>query len=192
MTNTTSYLGLCYHYIRSRQSQKDFPRILGSSQEEFIKHVEALKKQFRIIDPKELIDLHYGKHTLQDARPGILVTFDDGLSDHYLAAQILNSLGINALFFVPTCVFSENLPANPIIIHYGIAIFGVKYFLEVYNHIVSNENLSEHQILYNNRLDPWEIIKRLNQSLNMNYITLHLEKYSWKYTTYYYSRMHTT
>ena len=87
-------------------------------------------KNFEFITPKNTLDFSYGDYTINKNKIGLLITFDDGLSDHYIAAKILAKHGIKALFFLPTCIIEENLPANPIIIHYCIAKFGVSKFID--------------------------------------------------------------
>jgi peptidoglycan/xylan/chitin deacetylase (PgdA/CDA1 family) len=129
-TNTPNgYLSLCYHYIRDSSSQNLFPRILGTSVNEFEKHIEMFSNHFKLITPSDALSFSYGNYNFNDNEIGLLLTFDDGLSDHYTAAKILAKYGIKAIFFIPTCVLKDELPANPIIIHYCIAKFGLSNFL---------------------------------------------------------------
>jgi peptidoglycan/xylan/chitin deacetylase (PgdA/CDA1 family) len=129
-TNTPNgYLSLCYHYIRDRSSQDLFPRILGTSVNEFEKHIEMFSNHFKLITPSDALSFSYDNYNFNQGEIGLLLTFDDGLSDHYVAAKILAKHGIKAIFFIPTCVLKDELPANPIIIHYCIAKFGLSSFL---------------------------------------------------------------
>jgi len=92
---------------------------------------------------------------------GILVTFDDGLSDHYLAAQILAEQGIQGVFFIPTTILAEKLPANPMIIHYALAKYSMSRFLQVYREGLEEYGLdrSEYEIKYDKyKDDPWKVI----------------------------------
>jgi len=123
------YLTLCYHYIRDDFSEQSFPRILGISQIEFEKHIEMFSKNFKLISPSDALSFSYDNYNFKENETGLLLTFDDGLSDHYLAAKILAKQGIKAIFFIPTCILKDELPANPIIIHYCIAKFGLSTFL---------------------------------------------------------------
>ena len=129
-TNTPNgYLSLCYHYIRDRSSQDLFPRILGTSVNEFEKHIEMFSNHFKLITPSDALSFSYDNYNFNQGEIGLLLTFDDGLSDHYVTAKILAKHGIKAIFFIPTCVLKDELPANPIIIHYCIAKFGLSSFL---------------------------------------------------------------
>ena len=123
------YLTLCYHYIRNAASQHTFPRILGTPVDEFEKHIEMFSNHFKLITPSDAISFSYDNYNFEENKVGLLLTFDDGLSDHYVAAKILAKHGIKAIFFIPTCVLKDELPPNPIIIHYCIAKFGLSDFL---------------------------------------------------------------
>ena len=148
--NTPSgYLSLCYHYIREPDAAKMFPRILGTSQDIFEQHIEMFFKNFKLITPNDAFAFSYSDYDLQD-NIGLLITLDDGLSDHYVAAQILAKYGIQALFFIPTCIIEENLPANPTIIHYCIAQSGLEKFVKELNYLLEKymENYSSYLITY--------------------------------------------
>ena len=82
------YLALCYHYIRPAANDP-FPRILGTREDIFREHIQALQEKFRIISLAEAINFSYGNMNRDEEKPGLLFTFDDGLSDHYRAARIL-------------------------------------------------------------------------------------------------------
>ena len=129
-TNTPNgYLSLCYHYIRDNSAEQYFPRILGTSVDEFEKHIEMFSNYFKLITPSDALSFSNGDYNFKENEIGLLLTFDDGLSDHYTAAKILAKHGIKAIFFIPTCILKDELPANPIILHYCIAKFGLSSFL---------------------------------------------------------------
>ena len=97
---------------------------------------------------------------------GLLITFDDGLSDHYIAAKILAKHGIKALFFIPTCILEENLPVNPIIIHYCIATFGILKFVEELNYRLEKylDNSLSYEIQFIKGKDnPHQTIKKIKK-----------------------------
>jgi peptidoglycan/xylan/chitin deacetylase (PgdA/CDA1 family) len=132
-TNTPNgYLSLCYHYIRDNSNEQSFPRILGTSVNEFEKHIEMFSNFFKLITPSDALSFSYDDYNFNNNEIGLLLTFDDGLSDHYNAAKILAKHGIKAIFFIPTCILKDELPANPIIIHYCIAKFGLSDFLKFF------------------------------------------------------------
>jgi len=155
------FVGLCYHYIRPEKTQDPFPRILGNRVGEFRKQLSLLKREYRVLSPQEVSGFVESGWALRGDKHGVLITFDDGLSDHYLAAKILAENGIKALFFIPTCVLSDRLPANPTIIHYSIAQYGIERFLKVYTDALKRFGLKqeEYQVRYaRGSDDPWKCI----------------------------------
>lgn len=122
MVDDYGYIGICYHYIEC-----SFPGISGVSINNFREHIKMLSTKYQVISPEEALQFSYGDFYLRD-RYGILFTFDDGLSDQYLAACILAENNIKAFFFIPTCIFKDGTPANPTILHYCLARYGITKF----------------------------------------------------------------
>jgi len=108
---------------------------------EFNDHIRMLNKYYQIIT---LNDAHkfLNSDPYPNVKNSILLTFDDGLSDHYLAAKILSKHGIKGTFFIPTCILIDKLPANPTIIHYCLAIYGIQKFLVMYRSALRKYNIS--------------------------------------------------
>jgi peptidoglycan/xylan/chitin deacetylase (PgdA/CDA1 family) len=162
------YLSLCYHYLRTGDEPGPFKRILGPGTGLFNKHLDALEVEYDFIDMGTALDLARGDNPRLSERPGMLITFDDGLSDHYTAAKILHGRGIRAVFFIPTCVIKDKLPANPIIVHYGLSAFGVGRFLDSFNDALDEYGLisPERIVRFDIRSDdPWAVIARLKHVL---------------------------
>ena len=136
-------MGLCYHYLRLNKQSDPFPRILGTNIDEFQNHLSMLQKNYQLISLEDASNLSYGGISFHKKNLGILITFDDGLADHYTAAKILSELNISAIFFIPTCILEEKLPANPTIIHYTIAVFGIEKFLKEFREILVNNKLDK-------------------------------------------------
>ena len=125
-------MALCYHYIRPATSTDKFSKLQGLSQQMFRQHVEMLLEHYQILSPQDAISFSGGTYEFLNDKPGLLLTFDDGLSDHFDAAKILSEYGIKALLFLPTCTLLDGLPANPNIVHYCIAQYGLKRLLSCY------------------------------------------------------------
>lgn len=163
----SSYVGLCYHYVRQSKQTDPFPRILGTNVDEFQNHLSMLQKNYQIITLEDAMHLSYGGSGFHEKRPGVLITFDDGLSDHFTAAKILSELNISAIFFIPTCILQEKLPANPIIIHYTIAVFGVDTFLKEFRAILENNKFDKKlfDIQYSKDTDNvWDTISKIKST----------------------------
>lgn len=164
MNKNNGYVALCYHYIRSKKEEGPFRRILGNSVDEFYKHIKLLKSNYQVLLPEEILNFSYDDFSLDGDKYGVFISFDDGLSDHYPAARILAENGIKAIFFIPTCILIDRMPANPTIIHYCLARYGIDGFLKSYR-----QALEEFHLTHNNYIlsyqkgsdDPWETIAKI-------------------------------
>ena len=155
------FFALCYHYIRQNNNDP-FPRILGIKLDDFNEHVKMIKNEFEILSLDRVHSLYTKKFELSKDKIGLLVTFDDGLADQFEAAKILSENDISAIFFIPTCIITEELPANPIILHYAIAIHGIKKFIEELKQIfeeliIKNQNIIPEFSKENDKI--WKIIE---------------------------------
>ena len=162
----SNFCALCYHYIR-KDSNDPFPRLLGTKISDFNNHVQMIKKEFAILSLEKIQSIFYNQNkVLKDKvlkdKVGITITFDDGLSDQFEAAKILSENNISGIFFIPTCIIKENLPANPIILHYAIAIHGVQKFIDELK-IIFNKMKIENKIPeFNKKNDNvWKIIDEI-------------------------------
>ena len=157
-----NYLSLCYHYVR--ELNNDFPRILGTAKNIFEDNIKMLKQNYTLIDQKDVLEFTYNNRIFNDSKTGMIITFDDGLSDHYEAAKILAKNNINAIFFIPTCIIKEKFPANPTIIHYCIAKYGIIGFLKFYKNSLEKFNLHDKCFFIDfvsGNNDTWNIIKKI-------------------------------
>lgn len=160
------FLSLCYHYIRTKESEERFPRILGNPEDAFREHLTMLKKNYYPLSLNQVKEFYYEKKdSLPPKTQGMLITFDDGLSDHYRAAQILSDFGIAGTFFIPTCVLAEKTPANPQIIHYSIAHYGVTKFLSHYHDILAELGFDNHETYrIIEEKNPFETISKIKKA----------------------------
>jgi peptidoglycan/xylan/chitin deacetylase (PgdA/CDA1 family) len=171
--NKIGYLSLCYHYVRS-DTNDPFPRIIGTKEQEFKAQIKMIKDNFEIISLHDVEKFSYENLQFNNEKYKMLITFDDGLFDHYNAAKILNDNEIKATFFIPTCIIKETLPANPMIIHYGIAIYGLEKFLKIYENALNYfEYNAGFDLVYNPEKDNvWKKIQELKSifKYKLNYI----------------------
>ena len=133
------FLSLCYHYIRP-DNDDPFPRLMGTKITEFKNQIKMLKEKFEMISLDDVLEFINTK-IFENNKHKMLLTFDDGLSEHYNAAKILKQFDIKATFFIPTCILKERLPANPMIIHYVIAKYGIEKFLEEFRYALKKLGL---------------------------------------------------
>jgi len=90
---------IMYHYVRPIKGTEN-PEIKGLELNSFLKQIEYFKKKFNFITAKQFLNcIHKNKPIPENS---ILLTFDDGLKDHYqYVFPILKKLKIQGLFFPP-------------------------------------------------------------------------------------------
>ena len=89
------------HYIRST-SDKAFPYLKGCSVEQFSQFLDYISDQSSIIHPNDFFNFILDRNT-KLPKNAQLLTFDDGLQDHYRwVFPELKKRGLSALFFVST------------------------------------------------------------------------------------------
>ena len=89
-----------YHYVRDLPNTI-YPNIKGRLTIDFVKQLEFIQKNYSIISLRQYLEfLTLGKKIPAKT---CLLTFDDGLRDHYQNVfPILKRAGIKATFFIPT------------------------------------------------------------------------------------------
>lgn len=160
----SGYLSLCYHYIRPEKNLDQFPNLLGNSESEFREHIRMVKSVFSPISLEEAKLFSYSNFSVSRKKYGLLFTFDDGLSDHYRAAEMLAEEGVQGAFFIPTCILKDNLPANPVIIHYALARYRIGGFLDAYRCALEQARMDVDQYdisFEKGKDDPWEKISEI-------------------------------
>jgi len=87
-----------YHYIRDPASYR-YPGIHPISIAEFRAQIDQLKDRVRFASPTEVEAFILDDRALPG--PSVVLTFDDGLMDHWqVACEVLDPLGIKGAFFV--------------------------------------------------------------------------------------------
>lgn len=94
-----------YHYVRPIKNSK-YSNIKGLEFNNFKKQINFFQKNFNIISQQDFINTLYAKKIQK--KPSILLTFDDGLMDHYqYVFPYLIKKKISACFY-PTIKAVEN------------------------------------------------------------------------------------
>lgn len=134
---------LVYHYVRPiKDSQYD---IKGMDLEDFQDQITTLKKKYRFIGVKDVIDcIDNGRRISKNS---VLLTFDDGLKDHYeYVFPILKENNIEGLFFPSGKPILEEIVLDVHKIHFVLA--SIKDVHSIVADIKENLNMlkSEHKI----------------------------------------------
>jgi len=72
--------------------------------EQFVRHLELLKRSYDILDLQEFLDTR----SKPRRRPAVVLTFDDGYEDNHVAAVILRRERIPATFFLSTGIVGSD------------------------------------------------------------------------------------
>jgi peptidoglycan/xylan/chitin deacetylase (PgdA/CDA1 family) len=108
-----------YHYVRDLEHSR-FPAIKGLSVERFCRQLDYIQAHYTPIAADDLI----GALSAQEGLPNnsILLTFDDGYSDHFVNVfPLLDARGIRACFFPPAQPILEHKVLDVNKIHFILA-----------------------------------------------------------------------
>lgn len=96
-----------YHYVRDLERSR-YPRIKGMTLERFRNQLEYIDSHFTPISAEDLLEAVSSPHRALPEN-AILLTFDDGYSDHHdNVLPLLKEKGIKACFFPPAQAILEH------------------------------------------------------------------------------------
>ena len=108
-----------YHYVRDLP-RTEFPRIKGMLTDDFRRQVTDLASRYEMATLESALAFLQGEY--QPKRDLCLLTFDDGLRDHFeTATPILEERGIQGLFFLITGCLAERRVAPVHMNHFLMA-----------------------------------------------------------------------
>src|ERR1019366_8917529 len=108
-----------YHYIRDLKRSR-FPAIKGLSVDRFCRQLEYIQAHYTPISVEKLLG---ALESEEDLPPNpILLTFDDGYSDHFANVfPLLDARGIQGCFFPPVQAILEHTVLDVNKIHFVLA-----------------------------------------------------------------------
>lgn len=116
---------IMYHYVRDLKNSR-FPNIKGLDIRLFKEQLEYLKRNYTFVDIKAVLEAFYEGKRLPDN--AVLLTFDDGYSDHYTNVfPILANEGISGVFAMPGKIIREQKMLDVNKIHYILASTPIEY-----------------------------------------------------------------
>lgn len=118
-----------YHYVRDLPRTR-FPRIKGMVTDAFRRQVDLLSERYEMATLESALTFLAGGY--QPPRDLCLLTFDDGLKDHYSAVlPVLAERRIQGLFFVPTACL-EGVVASVHKSHFLMAALDFKEYQQAF------------------------------------------------------------
>lgn len=162
-----------YHYVRALKSS-EYPEIKGLEEIKFKNQLEYFRKKFEFGDFIEIIDSAYKKNKIKENK--VILTFDDGLKDHYNTVYpILEKMGIKGYFFPPSKPIKEKIVLDVHKIHFILAstLNKNQVIEEIFRLINKNKDVTKNktgqeyfkELAFPNRFDTKEVIfiKRILQ-----------------------------
>ena len=132
-----------YHDIRDPKESL-FPRRLTLrsfvSPLQFKRQLKFITENYRVIEPQ------YLKENLKE--DCAILTFDDGLKDHYLVAELLHQAKLNATFLIPTLAIRDRKAAKAHKIQFVLAAISEKKVVENIFELIGSET-NARDILWN-------------------------------------------
>ena len=99
---------LMYHYVR--EYDPALPGLNFLHINDFVSQLDFLSNEFGFVEKQEFIDSIKKKASCP---PGVVLTFDDGLKDHFrYVLPELKKRGLWGIFYIPTGVFDKSRMLN--------------------------------------------------------------------------------
>lgn len=125
---------MMYHYVRA-VADTDFPGLQVMSVDAFKQQVEELGEQFEFATLESA--LAFLKGTYSPSRNLCLLTFDDGLTDHYQqVTPILAERGIQGIFVLPTACVDEGIVLSAHKNHFLMAFLGFEEYRRLFLNVL--------------------------------------------------------
>ena len=126
-----------YHYVR--KEDLSLPGFVYLHASDFEKQINYFNKNFRVLNKEEIYDCIEHKKIIDN---GIILTFDDGLKDHYkYVFPILKERGLVGIFYIPSLPFFNKKLLDVHRVHYLLGRFGGKRLCEALTYILKSEYL---------------------------------------------------
>lgn len=125
-----------YHYVRP--TDPELPYLFYLNLEDFEKQLDFFESEYGIISHQEWLDF---VRRPDEVPSGVVLTFDDGLKDHYkFVYPTLKKRNLWGIFYVPTSIFNEKKMLNVHKVHYILGKFEGSKVLEVLKRVVREEH----------------------------------------------------
>lgn len=133
---------IMYHYVRS--SNKNMPYFIYLSKKNFIEQLDYFEKEYGFVSYKEFISFIHNKSSYENIKNKILLTFDDGFTDHYENVfPELKKRGLFGIFYVPTGVYNKRKALDVHRIHYLLGKVSAKRLLKFIESKIQSHMIDE-------------------------------------------------
>ena len=129
---------IMYHYVRAYDAK--LPYFRGLRDDDFARQLDYFAETFGFVTPAEFAGMLSGN---QEDRSGVVLTFDDGVSDHYQTVfPELMRRGLWGVFYVPTGPYKEGQLLDVHRIHCLLGKVGGGRLLEIVREQIQPDDIS--------------------------------------------------
>jgi peptidoglycan/xylan/chitin deacetylase (PgdA/CDA1 family) len=133
---------IMYHYVREFDAEMPYFRNLHV--DDFHEQLDYFEQKYGFVSQKDFL------HSLQypnEMPNGVVLTFDDGLKDHYrYVLPALQARNLWGIFYIPTAMYHTNKMLDVHRIHVLLGKFGGEKIFTTLKEIISDEMLSHGHI----------------------------------------------
>jgi peptidoglycan/xylan/chitin deacetylase (PgdA/CDA1 family) len=125
-----------YHYVRKGSDKS--PYFIHLDVDDFEKQIDYLLSNYKILSKEEFEKNIKNKSIIND---GIVLTFDDGLSDHYeYVYPILTKKNLWGIFYIPTFPYQNKQLLDVHRIHYLLGKYGGENVLDKLSLLIKSKD----------------------------------------------------
>lgn len=131
--------GIMYHYVRDNVEQ--LPYFVYLHIDCFEKQINYFQNNYRILSQEELEWCVKNKQVIENS---VVLTFDDGIVDHYQHVYpLLKEKGLWGIFYISTKPYEEKKLLDVHRIHYLLGRYGGKFILDKIKKITKESDFIE-------------------------------------------------
>jgi len=129
-----------YHYIR--EGMKSLPYFRYLSFKNFKRQLDYFEKKFGLVTYDEFYTFLEKPDTYNRIKDKVILTFDDGFSDHYeYVLPELNRRKTFGFFYIPTGVYNRKKALDVHRIHFLLGRYGGKFLIDTIQEKIESEML---------------------------------------------------
>lgn len=137
MKNQVKCTIVMYHYVRNMHGTA-YPNIHGRLVKDFIGQLKFILRNYAVISLEDYVDFLHGNRTIP--ANSCILTFDDGLKDHYRSVfPILKERKLSASFFPITKPLISQTVSPVHKAHFLLAKLGSAAFVNEFNYMLTRD-----------------------------------------------------
>ena len=133
---------LMYHYVR--EGSEDLPYFRYLHTHDFIDQLDYLQNYYDLISKDQFLESIETKVPVKNA---MVLTFDDGLIDHYHVTEILVERGLWGIFYIPTGCYTSQKLINVHRVHMLLGRYGGPKILKALKNILTEDMVVDKDVL---------------------------------------------